>query len=194
MFAISNWFWRAWRRALALALWFGANCVALAWIDIYESRGLEAEFGVPASVIGCYVSRTAGVPLLLSAAAGHTNSKRRRGRRTIPSLALRVGMGCLIAGRGQHYSESGGRMSLTAPPQSPRERGEVSVKAHRERGEVSVKAHRERGEASAKAHRERGEASIRAGWKPAPRGAFLPGRQVNKFTRPPLPPLAKGGE
>ena len=36
--------------------------MALAWIDIYESRSLTAEFGVLASVIRCYESRTAVVP------------------------------------------------------------------------------------------------------------------------------------
>ena len=44
---------------LLLAIWIGANCAALAWIDVYESEILEAEFHVPASVIRAYESRTA---------------------------------------------------------------------------------------------------------------------------------------
>jgi pimeloyl-ACP methyl ester carboxylesterase len=49
---------RRWPRwglyALVAALWIGANCIALACIDVYESRKLEAEFRVPAGVIRRY--------------------------------------------------------------------------------------------------------------------------------------------
>ena len=44
--------------ALVLAIWIAANCAALAWIDVRESRILEAEFDVPAKVIRSYESRT----------------------------------------------------------------------------------------------------------------------------------------
>src|SRR5262245_41001220 len=42
---------------LVAALWLGANLVALAAIDIYESRTLEKEFCVPAGVIWQFEDR-----------------------------------------------------------------------------------------------------------------------------------------
>src|SRR5262245_2527873 len=46
------------RISLVLAVWIAANCAALAWIDIYESELLEAEYHVPAGVIRNFESRT----------------------------------------------------------------------------------------------------------------------------------------
>ncbi len=44
-------------------MWIATNCAALVWIDVHESRILEAEFHVPAPVIRTYESRTVTVPL-----------------------------------------------------------------------------------------------------------------------------------
>jgi len=48
---------------LVLTIWIGVNYGVLAWIDIYESEVLEAEYQIPARVIRSYESRTAAVPL-----------------------------------------------------------------------------------------------------------------------------------
>jgi predicted peptidase len=48
---------------LGAGLWVGANYAVVAWINIYDSKVLEAEFHVPAAVIRSYESRTATVPL-----------------------------------------------------------------------------------------------------------------------------------